>query len=67
MSIDYYPEDEVYEDRKQRLRNWRLSTMHPSDPDYPEDEDDDISGGDCIRCNRSDCGSDTPSDLGGME
>lgn len=59
MSIDYYPEHEVYEDRKQRLRSWQLSTMHPSDPDYPEDEDDDISGSDCVRSNRSDCGSDS--------
>jgi len=65
--MEYDGQEEAYEDRKQRLRSWRLSTMHPSDPDYPEDEDDDISGSDCIRGNRSDCGSDTPSDLGGME
>lgn len=64
MSIDYYPEHEVYEDRKQRLRNWQLSTMHPSDPDYPEDEDDDISGSSGLRSDGSDCGSDS---AGGVE
>lgn len=41
--MEYDGQEEAYEDRKQRLRNWQLSTMHPSDPDYPEDEDDDIS------------------------
>lgn len=60
--MEYDGQEEAYEDRKQRLRNWQLSTMHPSDPDYPEDEDDDISGSDCIRSNRSDCGSDSSGD-----
>ena len=57
--MEYDGQEEAYEDRKQRLRNWQLSTMHPSDPDYPEDEDDDISGSDGLRSNRSDCGSDS--------
>lgn len=57
--MEYDGQEEAYEDRKQRLRNWQLSTMHPSDPDYPEDEDDDISGSGCLRSNRSDCGADS--------
>ena len=57
--MEYDGQEEAYEDRKQRLRSWQLSTMHPSDPDYPEDEDDDISGSDGLRSNRSDCGSDS--------
>lgn len=57
--MEYDGQEEAYEDRKQRLRNWQLSTMHPSDPDYPEDEDDDISGSNGLRSNRSDCGSDS--------
>ena len=62
--MEYDGQEEAYEDRKQRLRSWQLSTMHPSDPDYPEDEDDDISGSSGLRSDGSDCGSDS---AGGVE
>lgn len=62
--MEYDGQEEAYEDRKQRLRNWQLSTMHPSDPDYPEEDDDDISGSSGLRSDGSDCGSDS---AGGME
>ena len=62
--MEYDGQHEAYEDRKQRLRSWQLSTMHPSDPDYPEDEDDDISGSSGLRSDGSDCGSDS---AGGVE
>ena len=62
--MEYDGQEEAYEDRKQRLRNWQLSTMHPSDPDYPEEDDDDISGSSGLWSNGSDCGADS---AGGVE
>ena len=62
--MEYDGQEEAYEDRKQRLRSWQLSTMHPSDPDYPEEDDDDISGSSGLRSDGSDCGTDS---AGGVE
>ena len=62
--MEYDGQEEAYEDRKQRLRSWQLSTMHPSDPDYPEEDDDDISGSSGLRSDGGDCGTDS---AGGVE
>ena len=62
--MEYEGEFEAWVDRKERKRQWQISNLHPSDPDYPEEDDDDISGSSGLRSDGGDCGTDS---AGGVE